>query len=266
MMAQRKETTILEVAGNLATPLTVHTSKGTYTVYNSTELNGSVSVRSAEDANGNKVVVPNGNYKSHTSNGRSEYTRIYRFKTLYNNSSSSSSSGSYGNRNNGGSYGGGNYGGGQDHNGNAIVSSYNNIINLPTKSSTSTFGKWRYNCTAEEGSYCEIMEIVNVGSNKCYIIKEQFFMDSEMQQDLGGQSNSYEGVILSNGSIEYEYRIPIPAGNYIRIVKHHLILRNGMITDNCTSYSQYYSDSSWTSPTYADKKSSSTFDYYCIGN
>lgn len=109
VMAQRKETTILEVAGNLATPLTVHTSKGTYTVHSSTELNGSVSVRSAEDANGNKVVVPNGDYKSHTSNGKSEYTRIYRFRTLYNNSSSSSSSGSYSSRNNGGSsYGGGN--------------------------------------------------------------------------------------------------------------------------------------------------------------
>lgn len=86
-MAQRKETTILEVSGSLATPLTVQTSKGTYTVYNRTELNGSISVRSAVDANGNKVVVPNGDYKSHTSNGKSEYTRIYRFKTLYNNNS-----------------------------------------------------------------------------------------------------------------------------------------------------------------------------------
>lgn len=110
MMAQRKETTILEVSGNLATPLTVHTNKGTYTLYDSMELNGVVSVRSAEDANGDKVVVPGGDYKSHTSNGKSEYTRIYRFKTMYNRSSSSSSSSnrSYGGGNNGGSsYGGG---------------------------------------------------------------------------------------------------------------------------------------------------------------
>lgn len=136
MMAQRKETTILEVAGNLATPLTVHTSKGTYTVYSSTELNGSVSVRSAEDANGNKVVVPNGDYKSHTSNGRSEYTRIYRFKTLYNNSSSSA-------RNSGSSYGSRNYGGSSNEGG-----SYSNRrmpyehLRGKTQLSTSLYGTW----------------------------------------------------------------------------------------------------------------------------
>lgn len=178
---------------------------------------------------------------------------------MYNRSSSSSSSSSR-------SYGGGNNSGSRQQYGNTSASTYDILIDLPTIPSTSIFGKWRYICHAGEGSYCEVLEIDNVGDNKCRILKTQNFMDSEMEQDLGGKRQSYKGTILSDNSIEYEYCIPISAGNYIRMVKHHLILRNGIIEDNCTSYSQHYTDASWTNPTYTNDKSSSRSNYYCIEN
>lgn len=89
LLAQRVETTILEVSGNIATPIKVLSSNGTFEVYSKKVIKGIISVRSAYDANGDKIVVPNGDYKSSSSNGVTEYTRIYRFKTLYEKSSCS---------------------------------------------------------------------------------------------------------------------------------------------------------------------------------
>lgn len=90
--------TILEVGGNLATPLKVQTDHGTYTLYSSLTLDGAVSVRSATDANGNRVVVPQGSTKTHAvtkgDKHYSESVRTYHFGMIYNSSTSSSSSSS----------------------------------------------------------------------------------------------------------------------------------------------------------------------------
>lgn len=89
LLAQRNETTVLEVAGELATPIKVITNNGTYNVYSVKVINGAINVREAYDANGKQIVVPNGDYKSTSTNGKSEYKRIYRFKILYGNNRSS---------------------------------------------------------------------------------------------------------------------------------------------------------------------------------
>lgn len=87
-----------EVSSNIATPVTIKTSKGTYKIYGGERIDGNLYSVTAYDAYGNKIVQ-NTPYK--TSSGTSQPTiRYYRFTSVYSsqqsNSYNSSSESNYG--------------------------------------------------------------------------------------------------------------------------------------------------------------------------
>lgn len=74
-----------EVSKNIAKPVTIKTSKGTFKIYGGERIDGNLSWLEAYDANGNKIVN-NTPYK--TDSGTNKPTiRYYRFSMLYNSSS-----------------------------------------------------------------------------------------------------------------------------------------------------------------------------------
>jgi len=86
------ETTVFEVR-DVATPVTLDTDRGTISVYDGTTLNGVYTVRSATDANGNKVNFSS-QYQRRKMGSDNFYTRTYTIRPGYGSSSSSSSSSS----------------------------------------------------------------------------------------------------------------------------------------------------------------------------
>lgn len=93
MMAEKHEI-VFEVASNIAQPITVITGSGHFTVYNYLKIDRWTRVDQAFDANGNQVVVPLSHSTTKGSGNNRVKTTTYRFKTLYNTSSSSSSTSS----------------------------------------------------------------------------------------------------------------------------------------------------------------------------
>ena len=82
-----------EVGKNIATPVTIHTSKGKFTINGGERIDGNLYSITAYDANGNKIVQ-NTPYKTETGTGKSTI-RYYRFSSTYGSSSSSSNDDSY---------------------------------------------------------------------------------------------------------------------------------------------------------------------------
>lgn len=77
-----------EVASNIAKPVTMKTSKGTYTIWGGERIEGNLGWMEAWDANGNKIVNTSP-YKTEIGTNKPTIRR-YRFKDLYKSSSSSS--------------------------------------------------------------------------------------------------------------------------------------------------------------------------------
>lgn len=74
-----------QVGDDIVTPVTIHTSKGKFTIYGGERIDGNLYGITAYDANGNKIVQ-NTPYKTETATGEPT-VRYYYFKSIYNSSS-----------------------------------------------------------------------------------------------------------------------------------------------------------------------------------
>lgn len=84
MMAQRNERTVMSVGSQIKKPVTVHTNQGKIVLYGEKTINKTVNVYSAEDANGDAIIVSSSyNWKTGTNHNQhfSNYTRYYNFST-----------------------------------------------------------------------------------------------------------------------------------------------------------------------------------------
>lgn len=72
--------TIFKVGGNICTPVTLKTSRGTYTLYNVLKIKESFTWFEAFDCNGNKIMNPG---SSHSYGTNEPTIRTYVFTTLY---------------------------------------------------------------------------------------------------------------------------------------------------------------------------------------
>ena len=73
-----------QVSENIAKPVTIKTSNGTYKIYGGERIDGNLYSVSAYDANGNQIAQ-NTPYKTETASGKPT-VRYYYFKTVYNSS------------------------------------------------------------------------------------------------------------------------------------------------------------------------------------
>lgn len=208
VFAQGKETTVLEVAGDLATPIKVITDNGTYNVYSTKVINDVVSVREAYDANGEQIVVPSGEYKSTSTNGVSEYTRIYCFSTLYGNNTSVNEKRSYGNN--------------------------NHYINNEKNSFFSEYdGVW----TNSSGRVLNVISI-NIVSNDTYSITSYSYLDGELMN-----TEQYRVTLNEQGLLEETVARKRTYDNAIRYTNSIYEVKGNTLIVHSKYWTDFYVDS-----------------------
>ena len=92
ILAGQEIVNVFQVGGDICEPVTLKTSKGTYTIRGSITINGNLSWFEAYDCRGKQIVNPSGSVS--TRSGQTT-TRTYVLKTLYNNDNSNPYGDSY---------------------------------------------------------------------------------------------------------------------------------------------------------------------------
>lgn len=226
LLAQRNETTVLEVAGELATPIKVITNNGTYNVYSVKVINGAINVREAYDANGKQIVVPNGDYKSTSTNGKSEYKRIYRFKILYGNNRSS-----YGTN----------------------KSTYNNERNYNRNSSS--FGLFEGTWINSSDRVLNVLSI-NAISDNIYNITSYTYLEGELLH-----TNQNQAILNTEGFLEENVSIRRTYDNAIRYTNSIYEVKGNTLIQHSKYKTDFYSDSNFLNYKYTGEKGSKDWFY-----